>query len=183
MDFEKFNKFGSLLLKDEFVLSYSGYASEDVLHSMGETLRQRLGDHTDDKGKIKHVFSVFVELMQNLIRYGAEGPHPTPKTGNRQAFGLIMVIQNGTSIEVMSGNYVSKDEANDLVNRVNELNDKSADQLRALYREKLRQPPHEGSKGASIGLVEVARRASGPLSCAVEDTNQGYSFFMIKARI
>ena len=48
MDFEKFNKFGSLLLKDEFVLSYSGYASEDVLHSIGETLRQRLGDHTDD---------------------------------------------------------------------------------------------------------------------------------------
>ena len=68
-------------------------------------------------------------------------------------------------------------------NRVNELNDKSADQLRALYREKLRQPPHEGSKGASIGLVEVARRTSAPLSCAVEDTNQGYSFFMIKARI
>ena len=107
MDFEKFNKFGSLLLKDEFVLSYSGYASEDVLHSMGETLRQRLGDHTDDKGKIKHVFSVFVELMQNLIRYGAEGPHPTPKTGDRQAFGLIMVVQNGTTIEVMSCNYVS----------------------------------------------------------------------------
>jgi hypothetical protein len=183
MDFEKFNKFGSLLLKDEFVLSYSGYASEDVLHSMGETLRQRLADHTEDKGKIKHVFSVFVELMQNLIRYGAEGPHPTPKTESRQAFGLIMVIQNGPSIEVMSGNYVLKDEANDLVNRVNKLNDKSADQLRALYREKLRQPPHEGSKGASIGLVEVARRASAPLSCTVEDTNQGYSFFMIKARI
>ena len=83
MDFEKFNKFGSLLLKDEFVLSYSGYASEDVLHSMGETLPQRLGDQTDDKGKIKHVFSVFVELMQNLIRYGAEGhiQHPKQVTG------------------------------------------------------------------------------------------------------
>ena len=135
MYFEKFNKFGSLLLKDEFVLSYSGYASEDVLHSMGETLRQRLGDHTDDKGKIKHVFSVFVELMQNLIRYGAEGPHPTPKTGDRQAFGLIMVVQNGTTIEVMSGNYVSNNEANDLVNRVNELNDKSPEQLRELYRD------------------------------------------------
>ena len=34
MDFEKFNKFGSLLLKDEFVLSYSGYASEDVRASL-----------------------------------------------------------------------------------------------------------------------------------------------------
>jgi hypothetical protein len=94
-----------------------------------------------------------------------------------------MVIQNSTSIEVMSGNYVAKDEANDLVNRVNELNDKSPDELRALYREKLRQPPHEGSKGASIGLVEVARRTTAPLSCAIEDTNQGYSFFMIKAQI
>lgn len=183
MDFDKFNKFGSLLLKDEFVLSYSGYASEDVLHSMGATLRQRLGDHTDDKGKIKHVFSVFVELMQNLIRYGLEGPHPISETGDKQAFGLIMVIQNGTTIEVMSGNYVTKNEAKDLVNRVNELNDTTLEQLRLLYRQKLRQPPHEGSKGASVGLVEVARRASAPLSCTIEETSQGYSFFMIKARI
>ena len=42
MEFERFFKFSQLLLRDEFVLSYSGYVSEDILLAVGETLRARL---------------------------------------------------------------------------------------------------------------------------------------------
>ena len=44
MEFERFFKFSQLLLRDEFVLSYSGYVSEDILLGVGETLRARLDD-------------------------------------------------------------------------------------------------------------------------------------------
>ena len=44
MEFERFFKFSQLLLRDEFVLSYSGYVSEDILLAVGETLRARLDD-------------------------------------------------------------------------------------------------------------------------------------------
>ena len=42
MEFERFFKFSQLLLRDEFVLSYSGYVSKDILEAVGDTLRQRL---------------------------------------------------------------------------------------------------------------------------------------------
>lgn len=48
MDFDRFFKFSQLLLRDEFVLSYSGYVSEDILLAVGDTLRERLEDHACD---------------------------------------------------------------------------------------------------------------------------------------
>ena len=70
MEFDRFFKFSQLLLRDEFVLSYSGYVSEDILLAVGDTLRARLEDHARDGAQIRNVFSTFVELMQNIIRYG-----------------------------------------------------------------------------------------------------------------
>ena len=78
MEFERFFKFSQLLLRDEFVLSYSGYASEDILEAIGDTLRQRLENHSRDGRQIRNVFSIFVELMQNIVRYVVDDPQPGP---------------------------------------------------------------------------------------------------------
>ena len=57
MEFERFFKFSQLLLWDEFVLSYSGYVSEDILEAAGDILRQRLENHARDGRQIRNVFS------------------------------------------------------------------------------------------------------------------------------
>ena len=40
MEFERFFKFSQLLLRDKFILSLSGYVSEDFLEAVGDTLRR-----------------------------------------------------------------------------------------------------------------------------------------------
>jgi len=40
MEFDKFHHFASLLIEDDFVLTYRGYVTEDVLQAIGDTLRQ-----------------------------------------------------------------------------------------------------------------------------------------------
>lgn len=54
MEFDRFHQFGSLLLHDNFVLSYSGYVTEDILEAVGATLRQHLADHIDHPNNISH---------------------------------------------------------------------------------------------------------------------------------
>ena len=41
--------------------------------------------------------------------------------------------------------------------------------------------PEEGSKGASLGLVEMARRSGYPIEFAFEEINHEHTFFCIKA--
>lgn len=183
MEFDRFFKFSQLLLKDEFVLSYSGYVSEDILLAVGDTLRERLEDHARDGAQIRNVFSIFVELMQNIIRYGVEGPQPGPEEGEKPSFGIVMVAENDTKMDVIAGNYVTADEADQLVDRVTQLQAKSPDELRKMYRERLRSSPDERSKGASLGLIEIARRSTLPISCEVMPAENGLRFFMIKATV
>ena len=83
MEFDRFFKFSQLLLRDEFVLSYSGYVSEDILLAVGDTLRERLEDHARDGAQIRNVFSIFVELMQNIIRYCLLYTSPSPRDMRR----------------------------------------------------------------------------------------------------
>ena len=41
MDFDRFNQMKSLVMDQEFFLSYSGFVSEDILEAVGQTLRDR----------------------------------------------------------------------------------------------------------------------------------------------
>jgi hypothetical protein len=57
------------------------------------------------------------------------------------------------------------------------------DELKAYYKEKLREPPEEESKGATIGLIEIARRASEPIEFDFLDIDESQAFFCLKAHI
>ncbi len=48
----------------------------------------------------------------------------------------------------------------------------SKDELKALYKEQLRAEPEEGSKGAGLGFMEIARRASKPIEFDFADVRQ-----------
>ena len=83
----------------------------------------------------------------------------------------------------MAGNYVSEAEAEILSQRIEALANCSAEELRQLYREKLREPAEQSSKGASLGLIEIARRASLPISFEVVPSVDNFKLFMIKAMV
>ena len=55
--------------------------------------------------------------------------------------------------------------------RVNQVEGKDKDKLKKLYKQKMMEGPEEGSKGARLGLVEMARRSGYPIEFAFEEIN------------
>ena len=49
--------------------------------------------------------------MQNIIRYGVEGPQPGPTDGEKPSFGIVMVAENDGSMDFIAGDFVTADEA------------------------------------------------------------------------
>ncbi len=165
------------------LLAYCGGVSEAILAAFGETLKQKMVERDADAGVSKRLFSIFIEQVQNVIRYSEERDQAGDDGQQGLGAGLIVVgIYNGRYF-VVCGNFVQHDRVERLKTRLDHLVTLDRDSMRQFYREKLREPPEEGSLGATIGLIEIARRSSLPIEYDFSPNDAASSFFCLKAYV
>jgi Family of unknown function (DUF6272) len=171
------------------IFAYSGYVTEPVLSGVGEALKQKLTIDDADTKTLRSVFAIFVEQMQNIIRYSAESEQPGARSASEDArlmeirYGILTIGREGDDYVVCAGNLVRQGDVARLKERLGRIKEMSKEELKALYKEKLRADPEEGSKGAGLGLMEIARRATQPIEFDFAETDGDHSFFALKAII
>jgi len=111
-----------------------------------------MSEMEDDAEITKRVFGIFVEQAQNVIRYSkdriAEGGTGTV---------AISRAEDGFLIEAI--NPMDHENAAGLQKNLDELKAMDSKELRKAYKQRLRDGPPEGSKGAGLGFIEMARKA------------------------
>ncbi|MGE0255715.1 MAG: SiaB family protein kinase [Alphaproteobacteria bacterium] len=166
------------------ILTYCGWVSENVVSALGEALRRHLDADAADKGVSRRVFSVFVELVQNVIRYSGERlKDEVPPAGAFGAGLLTVGSGEGGHFYLRCANVVPRSRVETLGARLAILQTMDADALRTYYRQKLREPAEEGSQGATIGLIEIARRASRPLIWDFHEIDPETAFFCLEVHV
>lgn len=181
MDAEAYLKSKRILDDNGIVMAYSGYLSENVLASLGETLRHRLVADATDWVSIKRVFSLFVEQTQNIIRYSAERLESPDGCATDIGNGMVAVGYSDGAIFVLCGNTIDGATVPDITSRLDYLRQLDREGLKRVYKQKLREPAEPASKGGSLGLVEIARRSSRPLEYGISWCSDEQAFFCIKA--
>lgn len=178
------NQYRRWLAERGLIFSFAGYLSEDMLTTLGQALKARMAVAETDANVAKRVFSVFVEQVQNIIRYSSERVSADqPRV--EMSSGIVSVGHGADGFFVVCGNVVEAAKVDDLRERLEQLSKMDRDQIKAYYREKLREPPESESQGASIGLIEIARRSSAPIDFDIAWTDEDHkrAFFVIKAFI
>ncbi|MBS4096725.1 MAG: SiaB family protein kinase [Sulfuricella sp.] len=165
------------------VFSFTGYVSEGILFALGEALKQKMALDETDANVTRKVFSVFVEQVQNIIRYSVDRVEGELDKKVELSSGMIAVGREEQRFFVVCGNIVSQNDVPMLRERLQKLATMDKDALKAHYKEKLREPSEEQSRGGSIGLIEIARRASEPIEFDFMDIDPGRAFFCLKAYI
>lgn len=170
--------------QDGVIFSFSGPISEGILFALGDALKKKLSLEDTDANTVKRVFSIFVEQVQNIIRYSIERVDGINKDAPvALGSGIIIVgFQNGR-FYVGCGNTVYSDDAAYLGKQLEILRKLNKDELRSVYREKLREEAEDPGKGANLGLIEVARRSSVPIEFDFLDIDAKKVFFCIKSYI
>ena len=183
MNVQDFTSFHQISRQSGVLLSFSGDVSENVLFSLGEVLKRRMVEGDTDASVAKRVFSIFVEQAQNIIRYSADkvsSPDAKPRVVSN---GMLVVGMEDDRFFVACGNEVPRDQVEPLRDRLSRIAGMSPEELKAYYREKIRQPADEGSLGGSIGLIEIARRSTAPVEFDFREVGRERSFFCLKAYI
>jgi len=84
---------------------------------------------------------------------------------------------------VCSGNLVQNIDVDKLKRVINEVNGLDKQELKKLYKQKLKQDIALTSKSAGLGIVDIARKSSSPLEFSLENIDELYSFFTLKATV
>ncbi len=165
------------------MVSFSGFVSEGILFALGEALKQKMTLDDTDMNTAKKVFSIFVEQAQNVIRYSSDRLEGNVGRKVELGSGTITVGLEGDKFFIVCSNTVDAADVPLLRERLEILKSLDKDGLKAYYKEKLREEPEAQSKGATIGLIEIARRASEPIEFDFEEIDKENSFFCLKAYI
>jgi hypothetical protein len=162
------------------IFSFSGYMSEGILYSLGDAMRQKMALEDTDVNTIKKVFSVFVEQAQNIIRYSAE---KVSASSVELSSGMVTIGTENGQFFILCANTVMAADVPKLHQRLDTLRRMERDEIKAYYKEQLREAPEENSRGATIGLIEIARRASKPIEFDFDPIDGEKSFFVLKVSI
>lgn len=165
------------LMKEGIIFCFCGSVSQSIVEGIGETLWQRMELEGTESGTIGKVFPIFVEQMQNILSHSAERILSDKSGREELRFGIVTVGKSNGSFYVCCGNYVETRYVESLASRLTELQKMDKSELKELYKKQRKSGTPEGeSKGAGLGFIDMARRASKPIEFELIPVNDEMHF-------
>lgn len=172
-----------LSIRQEFnqkniLLCFNGPISRSLIEEIGNALKRYLHDDDASPSASMDVFGAYIEMTQNIRHYAQSKGYPD----FNGAATVVIGRYDQQRYAVLAGNVVERDDGAALQQRIESLAAMDKAALKTAYKAQLRQPRDKDAvSGAGLGLYDLARKASEPLSCRLEDTPDGRAFFSLLA--
>lgn len=184
----KLHELQSNLYSQGITFAYCGCITESILTGVGAALKHKLESEEVDTRTTRSVFAVFVEQMQNIIRYSAlqgspEKARKKTRSENHSRYGILTIGQVGDDYVIHSGNLIVASDVAAMRDSLTDLQNKTPQELKMAYKSRLRDGRSALEQGAGVGFIEIARRTSRPIEFEFEEVDDDHTFFAIKATI
>ncbi|AFM04439.1 hypothetical protein Fleli_2055 [Bernardetia litoralis DSM 6794] len=173
------------------VLYYKGPFDKDILANISLQLRRRFADNPRMSAKL---FSIFIELAQNIAYYSEESNffydaeikkdiRYSQEDRKNNGVGTVVIHNNDTEVILSAGNLVLTEKVKEIIAKCEEINVLSIDELRALKKEVRSLERTQEQKGGNIGLIQVALKSEHPLQVESKKVDDKNSYFVISSTI
>lgn len=166
--------------KNQILLCFNGPISRSLIEEIGKALKNYLHEDNALPSAAMDVFGVYIELTQNIRHYATH-------MGYSELEGSATVVVARTvdgHYQVLAGNQVELADGQALCRDVARLAEMDKAELKQAYKTQLRQPRAEDShSGAGLGLLDVARKSSQPITTKLVEMGDGRGFFSVLAVI
>jgi len=174
-----------LTLREEYerqgiLLCFNGPTSRSLIEEIGHALRNYMQADQAAPGAIMDVFAIYIEMTQNIRHYAAQRGY-----SEKQSHATVAIGKDEEGrYAVSAANVVEQADGAELVRRIEAISLLDKVQLKAAYKEQLRRPRDEHStSGAGLGLLDIARKASAPLTTALTELPAAQALFCLRAVI
>lgn len=176
----EFDEIKQYLKSRQLLFWYDGPVSQVLVVEIGDIIRKSLSGAPGKKVATR-IFSVLVEQMQNIIRYSEESLSVSAKTEEEaMGKGVVAVGKEGEHYFIISGNVVRTENVKKLSDRLDLIAGMSYPELKDTYKVLRKKEPEPESRGAGLGFLEMARRASVPLEYKIQPLDDNYAYFSLQ---
>ncbi|MGO4328484.1 SiaB family protein kinase [Cupriavidus sp. 2TAF22] len=159
----EYGAFFEMARERNVIFYYVGYFSQNIIAAMSDAVRLQLAVSGVDNGTRRKLFSSFVEMAQNIVHYSSDALTPPTQDTNQLRHGSVCISMIDERYRLMCSNPVAISRVAQLRAALEPLRTMTLDQIKQAYKETMRAEAPEGSKGAGLGFLTVARDASAPL--------------------
>lgn len=156
---------------------YGGPVLQDGIEGMAQTLISVLRADGVDMKHAQSVFSVFIEMTQNVMKYSDELRVMGEEDEIR--YGAIGVSRCAEGYQVLCGNVIKNENIADIRQRLDELIPMTREEVRAFYKKRIYDKSHTTPKGAGLGLIEIAKLAKEPFQYSFTPLDETTSYYLL----
>lgn len=157
MSIKEFYDLDCLFKQEDIIFYYHGDISQELLTSVTYSIKEKIASVSKNFTEQKKILYIFIELAQNIIRYGQEHTSEVLRH-SWSSYGSLVLGYDKKGFFCMSGNHVTHDQKEKLASYLMYLSSLSLDELTQLYKQRLRTPDTQ-SYGGSIGLIDILRQS------------------------
>jgi len=158
------------------IVSHFGEFSQDLVNSLSTSIEDMMAESGDKKGTIKRMFSILVEGLQNIRIHGGRD-----EDGNQVSFLIIM--QTDDYYKVTLANLVVKQNIDNIIKRIEELNELELPEVKEMYMEVLSNGIMSNKGGAGLGFITMALKSKNKLVYNAEEVSDNLSFLSLEITI
>ena len=125
----------------------------------------------------KRIFSVLVEMLQNISQHGIDLEGLAGKTG------ILLVGSEHNKNKIIAGNIIRKSEEEPLRSHLERINDMNNEDLENLFVEKLTDDDFSNPLKNGMGLIDMRIKSGKPLKYDISSVDEKHSFFSIQVII
>lgn len=155
-------------------LDYRGPLDFEVIDSLLKKLKK--SPEFKDLNKItgKRVYFVVVECLENILKHAELELSENPATNSH-----ITVRKINDKIIVEAGNPVAGDVKEDIVQRLEGINNSDEKTLKSLYENKIRSELLNNERCAGLGFIQMALKSGNKIIYSFNPLTNGYLYFEI----
>ena len=168
--------------QQKICLELNGMISQEILVGFVEVIEAKLAQGAENRRTIKKVFSIFIELAQNVLHYSAESIVAV-KGKAKISTGIVVLSEEDDYYVISSGNLLAKTKVPQIVEQCDKINQLSTNELKGYYKVQVKAPQAEGSCGAGIGLIDIVRKSGNQLNYEVTEVDTNNSFLALSVKV
>ena len=173
-------KFHQTMLSQQIYLAYEGEVDQDIVKAFTAMAKRNLDQSTDSETTKKRVYHVMVECLQNICKHADDAQTAIPMDSGS---GIFMVGYSDDSYTITTGNVINNERIPPIRSLLDELGQMDPDEVKAFYKQRMREQRLSDKAGAGLGFVDIVKRTGNGIDYHFEPVDETTSFMILSSKV